>query len=44
MQTTSRTTTTKYMSELEKAKILTPKKDGKEVFYVNDDLVRILER
>lgn len=43
MQTTSRTTATKYMSELEKAKILTPKKDGKEVFYVNDDLVRILE-
>lgn len=43
MQTTSRTTLTKYMSELEKAKILTPKKDGKEVYYVNDDLVRILE-
>ncbi len=43
MQTTSRTTVTKYMSELEKAKILTPKRDGKEVFYVNDDLVRILE-
>jgi Fic family protein len=44
MQTASRTTVTKYMSELEKAKILTPKKDGKEVFYVNDDLVRILQR
>jgi Fic family protein len=40
---TSRTTLTKYMSELEKAKILTPKKDGKDIFYVNDDLTRILE-
>ncbi len=43
MGTTSRTTVTKYMSELTKAQILTPKKDGKEVFYVNDDLVRMLE-
>lgn len=39
----SRTTLTKYMNELEKARILTPKKSGKEVFYMNDDLIRILE-
>jgi hypothetical protein len=25
------------------AKILSPVKDGKELFYVNDDLIRILE-
>jgi Fic family protein len=39
----SRTTLTKYMDELVAAKILTVKKDGKEVFYLNDDLIRILE-
>ena len=39
----SRTTLTKYMDELVKARILTPKKDGKEVYYLNDDLIRILE-
>jgi len=38
----SRTTLTKYMSELTEAKILYPKKDGKEVYYVNEDLIRIL--
>jgi hypothetical protein len=32
------------MDELEKAKILTPKKEGKEVYYLNDDLIRILEK
>jgi hypothetical protein len=31
------------MDELIKAKILSPKKDGKEIYYVNDDLIRILE-
>jgi hypothetical protein len=41
---TSRTTLTKYMDELVQAKILTPKKDGTEVYYLNDDLIRILER
>jgi Fic family protein len=41
---TSRTTLTKYMDELVQAKILTPKKEGTEVFYLNDDLIRILER
>lgn len=40
---TSRTTLTKYMDELVKAKILTPRKEGTEVFYLNDDLIRILE-
>lgn len=40
---TSRTTLTKYMNELVSNNILRPKKDGVEVFYINDDLVRILE-
>jgi Fic family protein len=40
---TSRTTLTKYMNELTDHKILTPRKDGVEVFYVNEDLIRILE-
>jgi len=39
----SRTTLTKYFNELVDARILSPVKDGKELFYVNDDLVRILE-
>jgi len=40
---TSRTTLTKYFTELVDTKILSQVKDGKEVFYVNDDLMRILE-
>jgi Fic family protein len=40
---TSRTTLTKYMNELVNYKILRPRKDGVEVFYINDDLIRILE-
>jgi Fic family protein len=40
---TSRTTLTKYMSDLADKKILTPKQDGKEVYYINNDLVRVLE-
>ncbi len=40
---TSRTTLTKYMSDLTLLGILTPKQDGKEVYYINTDLVRILE-
>jgi Fic family protein len=43
LKKSSRTTLTKYMDELVEAKILTPKKDGKEVYYLNDDLIRILE-
>ena len=39
---TSRTTQTKLMEELVAAKILTPKKFGSEVYYINDDLMRIL--
>ncbi len=39
----SRTTLTRYMDELVSAKILTPKKEGKEIFYINDDLIRILQ-
>jgi Fic family protein len=38
----SRTTLSKLMQELVAAKILTPKKDGSEVYYLNDDLIRIL--
>jgi Fic family protein len=41
---TSRTTLTKYMDELVDAKILTPKKEGTDIFYLNDDLIRILQR
>ena len=40
---TSRTTLTKYMNELVKYKLLRPQKDGVDVFYINDDLLRILE-
>jgi hypothetical protein len=32
------------MDELVDAKILTPKREGKEIYYLNDDLIRILER
>lgn len=39
----SRTTITKYMNELVSARVLSPKKDGLEVYYLNDDLLRILE-
>ena len=40
---TSRTTLTKYMNELVENKILRPKKIGNEVYYLNDDLLRIIE-
>lgn len=39
----SRTTLTKYFNELTKAKILSSTRDGKEVFYINDDLIQILK-
>ena len=39
----SRTTITKYMGELIEHKILSPHKEGKEIYYLNDDLIRILE-
>jgi hypothetical protein len=44
LKKSSRTTLTKYMDELVKTGILTPKKEGKEIFHLNDDLIRILER
>lgn len=43
LQISSRTTLTKYFNELVQAGILTPEKDGREVFYINGDLIRILE-
>jgi Fic family protein len=39
----SRTTLTKYMNDLVKEQILRPQKDGKEIYYLNDDLIRILQ-
>jgi len=39
---TSRTTITKYMADLVKQGILKTKTDGKEVYNINHDLVRIL--
>jgi len=43
LNVSSRTTLTKYFNELVEAKILSPVKEGKEVFYINEDLIRILE-
>ena len=40
---TSRTTLTKYMNELVENKILRPKRLGSEIYYLNDDLLRIIE-
>ena len=40
---TSRTTLTKYMKSLVDLGVLSVNTDGREVFYVNNDLVRILE-
>ncbi len=40
---TSRTTLSGYTSQMVKLKILTPKEDGREVYYINNDLIRILE-
>jgi hypothetical protein len=31
------------IDELVANKILTPKKEGREIYYLNDDLIRILE-
>ena len=39
----SRTTLTKYMHELTALGILSPHQEGKEVFYINNDLIRILK-
>ncbi len=40
---TSRTTLTKYMQALMKLGVLSSKTEGREVYYMNDDLIRILE-
>lgn len=31
------------MDELVTAKILTPRREGKEIYYLNEDLIRILQ-
>lgn len=43
VEKTSRTTITKYLSDLTSLGILTPKQVGNQVFYINNDLIRILE-
>lgn len=40
---TSRTTLTKYMQQLVELGVLSANEDGREVFYVNNDLLRILQ-
>jgi Fic family protein len=39
----SRTTLTKYMHQLTKLGVLSAQEDGREVFYINNDLIRILQ-
>lgn len=41
--TKSRTTLTKYMFHLTELGVLSTHEEGREVFYVNNDLIRILE-
>ena len=43
LNVTSRTTLTKYMKQLSDLGILSPIQDGREVFYLNNDLIRILQ-
>lgn len=43
IQRSSRTTLARYMNDLTNVRILTTQKDGKEVYYLNQDLIRILE-
>ena len=43
VQKTSRTTITKYLSQLTSLGVLTSKEVGNQVFYINQDLIRILE-
>jgi hypothetical protein len=42
MEKTSRTTITKYMRELVPEGIMSSRKDDLEVYYLNNDLIRIL--
>lgn len=39
----SRTTLTKYMQQLVKLGIVSSQQDGREVYFINNDLLRILE-
>jgi len=39
----SRTTLTKYMHQLVEFGVLSASEDGREVFYLNNDLIRILQ-
>jgi len=43
IERSSRTTLTKYMADLVSIGILSSKQDGKEVYFINNDLIRILE-
>jgi Fic family protein len=43
LQVNSRTTLVKYAEQLNTLGILSTRREGKEVFYVNDDLLRILQ-
>ncbi len=43
LEKSSRTTLTRYMEALTQQRILIPKKDGREIYYLNEDLIRILE-
>ena len=43
LEVKSRTTLTKYMHELTDIGIVSPHQEGKEVFYINNDLIRILK-
>jgi Fic family protein len=43
LEVRSRTTLTKYMHELTDIGVLSPHQEGKEVFYINNDLIRILK-
>ena len=43
LKISSRTTLTKYMNQLVDAGILSPQYDSKEVFFINNDLIRILQ-
>ena len=43
LEKSSRTTLTRYMEALAQQRILVPKKDGREIYYLNEDLIRILE-
>ena len=44
LDVSSRTTLTKYMHELTELGILSAQQEGKEVFYINNDLIRILKQ